>query len=136
VFYIFTYKPLINTLAAALLHPDPTSYSPAPKRILLPPAQRISKRYSSPNLQQLESSYQLPPPPTPSKHVNKYYAVLGQYLESDDRMILAVMVLLYSMMKNSAIDRVLLEIAGLYPYRLKKAKKLLVCGVIVKYVTE
>jgi hypothetical protein len=69
---------------------------------------------------------------------NKYYGVLLSFIDDDDRIVLASIGIFYSLVKNPgiplllllitivAIDQFLLEIGGIYPYRLSKAKKLLV----------
>ncbi len=46
-------------------------------------------------------------------------------MDGDDRVALPTMCLLYAMVKSSAVDQLLLEMGGLYPYRLSKAKRLL-----------
>lgn len=55
VFYIFNHKPLVNTLAAAIIHPDPAAYT-YPRLRYFPVASRPpSKRYSLTDLKQLEN---------------------------------------------------------------------------------
>jgi len=173
VFYIFTYKPVVNTIAAALVHPQPSSYS-------LPHLQRpVSQletrrmprmRYSLSDLCKLEAdtkkerlkqklkeekkSSTAPTTPlmTPSHShahnnptqpnstqpaqqntstvneppkTNKFYDTLITFFAEGDSMILAVVCLFYALIRNQSVESSILEVSGLYPFRLYKAKQLL-----------
>eukprot|EP01113_Clastostelium_recurvatum_P026884 TRINITY_DN3230_c0_g1_i1.p1 TRINITY_DN3230_c0_g1~~TRINITY_DN3230_c0_g1_i1.p1 ORF type:complete len:1403 (-),score=398.80 TRINITY_DN3230_c0_g1_i1:605-4813(-) len=207
VFNIYSYKPLVNTLASALIHPAPTADFTSLMHIKPPPPPSLSnlgtrtafRRFAStPNLDQMErdavsgspqqprrSSFfmsptppgspslsasassvtsptprrntptrPLPPapsllrsasatrldssaPPDPStpsrsppssperkQRGNQMKEVLLSYFD-DDRTALALVCLFYAVVKNQAVERELLEIGGLFPYRLTRAKQLL-----------
>lgn len=161
IFYIFSFQPLVNTIAAALVHPNPSSYSfPHLQRpISQLETRRMPKtRYSLSDLHKLEkdtlraekSKEHLKEekksntaPTTPSFNhttvqenqqvtqietipkINKFYETLISFFKDGDRMILIVVCLFYALTKNQAIDSNILEVSGLYPFRLHKAKQLL-----------
>eukprot|EP01114_Cavostelium_apophysatum_P008324 TRINITY_DN2072_c1_g1_i4.p1 TRINITY_DN2072_c1_g1~~TRINITY_DN2072_c1_g1_i4.p1 ORF type:complete len:842 (-),score=215.14 TRINITY_DN2072_c1_g1_i4:51-2576(-) len=177
-FFIFTYKPLVNSLAATLVvtfrsvSVKPNGKVPTPLYPLFctspllkpisPKTTRLSKahRYSSPNLARLEMERNHPGGNLPKslefsrsegqnlrkeifeehanhhrtesvkemarKHKrNKYYDTILSYLTEDDRLVLSDLCLLYGIMKNAAVEPELLELSGLLPRRVFKAKRLL-----------
>eukprot|EP01119_Soliformovum_irregulare_P014909 TRINITY_DN4131_c0_g1_i1.p1 TRINITY_DN4131_c0_g1~~TRINITY_DN4131_c0_g1_i1.p1 ORF type:complete len:976 (-),score=250.71 TRINITY_DN4131_c0_g1_i1:40-2967(-) len=139
VFHIFNYKPLINTLAAAFIHPNPELYTYAPVRVFPVSRSRPSKRHSLSDLKKLEENAikerqrQLEQQKKileeiikdPNRKTNIFFEAILSYFQHDDRIVLGVICLLYAIAKNTIMDKLLLEISGLFPHRLQRHTQML-----------
>ncbi|PRP81025.1 hypothetical protein PROFUN_11177 [Planoprotostelium fungivorum] len=147
VFHIFTYSPMLNAVAAAIIHPSSETYGTSPTRAIS--VTPVKRTYSSPDLYkgnpeaenrtEAETTEENVPKGEKTEVTlergtdiladgrpkNKYYQVLMGYLNGEERTALNVICLLYSITKSNNIDNILLEYSGLFPYRLYKAKRLL-----------
>lgn len=131
VFYIFSYKPLVNSIAAAIFHPDPTNYTYSNVKTPLSPtivSRLPTKRYSLSDLRELEQQHlraeqhaleeklseqasngitqanqRYPHHKRLTSNSNKYFLALMSLMQTDDRMAMSVMCLLYGLIRNQGI---------------------------------
>jgi hypothetical protein len=115
------------TLAQLGLNPYSSRHNQMqPKASLLSPSTTDSKAMQTDKANKnSDGSAQSPLPPLrPLPEGNIYRDALLGFFE-DDRMALNTLSMLHALIKNTAVDEELLEIGGLFPYRLTKARHLL-----------
>eukprot|EP00027_Filamoeba_sp_ATCC50430_P003895 CAMPEP_0168555990 /NCGR_PEP_ID=MMETSP0413-20121227/8640_1 /TAXON_ID=136452 /ORGANISM="Filamoeba nolandi, Strain NC-AS-23-1" /LENGTH=636 /DNA_ID=CAMNT_0008586899 /DNA_START=298 /DNA_END=2208 /DNA_ORIENTATION=+ len=151
IFYIFSFSKLVNTLAARILHPNSEDYlnnfyrtqpvNDNKQKVFLalptiPLKHKFRKIQSDPNLLSMHkpsTSYDNNQIEKSSSETTKadcnsptrYYSKLLDLLEADDRTVLGVATLFYSIIKSTGIDQSILELSGLCPFKRTKAKRLL-----------